>query len=319
MADLEGAEDALAFASGMAAIAAVFLTFLSAGDHVVVSSDAYCDVHTLLTAHLSRFGVSASFADTSDLAAVAAAVTPRTRLIYTEILSNPALKLANLPDLAGVAAAAGARLCVDNTFATPILCRPLTHGADLVLHSATKFLGGHHDLCAGVVAGGTELVSALRRQHDLLGTTVGAFDAQLALTGIATLAARVTWSSESAAAVAVYLQDHPQVAAVRYPALAAHAQAALVRRLLPRGAGAMVTFDLASGPRMAAAVVRNLTHIPYVASLGGVTTTVCFPPRAYGDIVPSATLRLSIGLEDPREVIADLDRALERAVSARSS
>lgn len=323
VAGLEGAEAAFACASGMAAISLVFLAHLSAGDHVVAGTDGYCDTNALLTEELSRFGVDVAFADASDAGQIRAAATDKTRLIYAETISNPSLKLADLSGLSEVSRSLGALLCIDNTFATPALCRPLEHGADLVVHSATKFLGGHHDLSAGVAVGRADLIARVRRCGYLFGPTVAPLDAWLALRGIKTLAPRMAWSSETAALIATFLASHPAVAAVRYPGLPDHPQQALARELLPDGGGAMVAFDLADGAD-AAAFVRGLDLILYAPSLGGASTTVCYPPRTMAggvacahEIEPhGATLRLSIGLEAAADLIEDLAQALDRAGKA---
>ena len=319
VADLEGAEDAYAAASGMAAIALVFLAHLGAGEHVVVSADAYCETRSLLTEELARFGVGASFVATSDPAEVAAAITAETKLVYAETIANPSMTLADLPGLAAVAAARNVLLCVDNTFATPALCRPIEHGADLVVHSATKFLGGHHDLTAGVVAGRRDLIRRIRRCGQLYGPTLGAMDAWLVLRGIRTLAPRIAWMSESARLVADFLIGHPAVARVRYPGSANPREADLARRLLPNGAGGMLAFDLHGGAPATAAMIRGLAMIPFALSLGGTSTTVCYPPRASSvwtdgecgdELSGSPTLRLSVGLEGADDLIADLAQAL---------
>ena len=352
IADLEGAEAAHATASGMAAIALVFLANLSAGDHLVVSSDVHCDVEALLTEELARFGVGAAFVDLTDLDAVRAAMGPRTRIVYGETISNPAMKLVDLPALARIAHAGSsggvdgssvgageALLVIDNTFATPALCRPLEHGADLVVHSATKFLGGHHDLSAGVVCGRAGPVGRVHRAGYLYGPTVAPLDAWLAVRGIKTLAPRMAWASETAGAVARYLDRHPAVKSVRYPGLPGHTQAELAHRLLPDGGGAMLAFDVGAGPAAAELAIRSLSAIPYALSLGGTVTTVCYPPRAMPTADPnghangrvdgsgspngsangssrrrSATLRLSIGLESADDLIADLGQALDRTL-----
>lgn len=323
VADLEGAPAAFACASGMAAISLVFLAHLRSGDHVVASSDTYCDAQALLTEEFSRFGVDVAFADATDADAVRVAVTDRTRLIYVETIANPTLKLADLPGLSMVAREIGALLCVDNTFATPALCRPLEHGADVVVHSATKFLGGHHDLSAGVVAGRADLIERVRRCGYLFGPTVAPLDAWLALRGIKTLAPRMTWASDTAATVASFLAGHPAVAAVRYPGMPSGSQAVLTHRLLPTGGGAMLCFDVQGGPDAAAEVIQGLRLIPYAPSLGGASTTICYPPRTLpvgsrpcdaelGRASGSASLRLSIGLEAAEDLVRDLAHALAR-------
>ncbi len=318
VADLEGAEAAVVAASGMAAIALVFLAHLSAGDHAVLSADCYADTGALVGEEMARFGVTASFVDTCNPANLAAVLTPRTRLVYVETISNPAMKLCDFPRIVEFAHAAGALVCVDNTFATPALCRPLGHGADLVVHSATKFLGGHHDLTAGVVAGRRDLIDRVRRCGYLFGPTLGALDAWLALRGIHTLAPRMAWVSATAAEIAAFLAAHPAVARVRYPGLPGSRQAALADRLLPDGAGGMLAFDLAGGQSAADAFVRALRLIPYAPSLGGTGTTVSYPPRRdpLGEVATAGTVRVSVGLEAPADLIADLTQAL--AVAAAS-
>jgi len=318
VADLEGAEDAHAVASGMAAIALIFLAHLHAGEHVVAFSDTYCEARTLLTEELPRFGVRTTIIDAGDPLALPAAVCPDTRIVFVETIANPSLRLADLDRVAMVTRRHGVLLCVDNTFATPMLCRPLAHGADLVLHSATKFLGGHHDLIAGIVAGRRGLIAPIRRYGRLYGMTLGAMDAWLALRGLHTLAPRIAWMSDTAHAVAAFLQAHPAVAAVRYPGLPDHPQEELARGLLPNGAGAVLTFTLRGGPSAAAALIRTLRMIPYALSLGGTASTVCYPPSNQGDnrdgndpaAAGSATIRMSIGLETADDLIADLAQAL---------
>ncbi|MDP9469789.1 MAG: aminotransferase class I/II-fold pyridoxal phosphate-dependent enzyme [Chloroflexota bacterium] len=315
VAQLEGAEEGVAAASGMGAIALVFLAHLAAGDEVVISADCYCDTATLLREELVRFGVTAMFIDTCDPERLRGSLTNRTRLVYVETVSNPTMKLCDLARTAQIAHEAGALLVVDNTFATPALCRPLEHGADLVVHSATKFIGGHHDLIAGVVVGQRTLLERIRRCAYLYGPTLGSMDAWLALRGIKTLAPRMAWISETASAVAAFLVAHPAVAAVRYPGLPNHPQAALARRLLPDGAGGMLAFDLAGGPSAAEALICRLRMIAFAPSLGGTGTTVSYPPKARpaGNAArePSASIRMSVGLEAAGDLIADLRQALD--------
>jgi cystathionine beta-lyase/cystathionine gamma-synthase len=302
----------------MAAIALTFLAHLRAGDHVVVFGDSYCETRTWLTEELPRFGAQTTLIAASAPQNLLAAVGPQTRIVYAETIANPSLRLADVAALAAMTRPRGILLCVDNTFATPVLCRPLDHGADLVLHSATKFLGGHHDMVAGIVAGRRELVDSIRRHGRLYGMTLGAMDAWLALRGLHTVAPRIAWMSESAAAIAAFLHGHPAVAGVQYPGLPGHPDAALALRLLPHGAGAILTFSLRGGPRAASRLIRRLQLIPYALSLGGTTTTVCYPPQTeapetagcHGPLSGSATIRMSVGLEDADDLIADLGQAL---------
>jgi cystathionine beta-lyase/cystathionine gamma-synthase len=317
VADLEGAEAGCAAASGMAAISLVFLSLLASGDHVVLGSGGYCDTGDFLDGVLRRFGVEMTLTDASDPAAVERAITPATQVLFVETIANPSMRVPDLDALSTISRRHNITLVVDNTFATPIFCRPLAHGADLVLHSATKFLGGHHDLTAGVVVGSTQQIERVRRTGYLIGAQPGALDAWLALRGIHTLAARMTWIAQTADAVAHALVAHPAVREVRYPALAREAtgsDASVVARMLPDGAGGMLMFQVASDA-VAEALVRRLRLIAYVPSLGGVGTTICFPPRPLADQRAAhrgdGWLRLSVGLEAPVDVIADLTRALD--------
>ena len=321
LAGLEGGAAAVGAASGMAAIALTLLANLDAGDHLVVSADCYVDTRLLIEQELSRFGVAATFVNTCDLDDLREALTPRTRLVWVETISNPAMKLCDLNQLAAIAHAHDALLCVDNTFATPALCRPIEHGADLVVHSATKFLGGHHDLTAGVVVGAAERIERIRRCGYLFGPTLGAMDAWLALRGIHTLAPRMAWISASAAEVAQFLAGHPAVKAVRYPGLPGGSQDALAQSLLPDGAGGMLAFDVPGGKEISDAVMRQLRLIPYAPSLGGTSTTASYPPGhlSAGAHCSGATIRLSVGLEAAADIIADLDQALTSSVVSQGA
>lgn len=318
IAGLEGAEAGYATSSGMAAISVVALALLGQGDHVIVGMEGYCDTEELLCGELVRFGVAGSVVPLDDLNAVRAAIRPETRLIVAETISNPGMSVPDIPSLADISGENGLLLVVDNTLATPMLCRPLEHGADLVIHSVTKFLGGHHDLSAGMVVGAHTLIDRIARAGYLLGAVPGAHDAALALRGIHTLAPRMAWISESAMRVARYLADCPELTEVRYPGLVAGAEAGRVRDLLPCGFGGLMVVEFACSQRHdapAATFVRSLNMIPYVPSLGGEITTVCYPPHIMADAGPDhptagTRLRVSIGLEDPDDLIADLKRAL---------
>ncbi|MGI8478147.1 MAG: trans-sulfuration enzyme family protein [Thermomicrobiales bacterium] len=312
----------MAVSSGMAAISLALFGTLGQGDHVVASRECYCDTRTLLTENFARFGVTASFVDPADIRSWRDAVTPRTRLVLAETISNPGMELADLPALSAVAHDAGAVLLVDNTFATPALCRPLEHGADLVAHSAGKLLGGHHDVTSGVLLGTRRLLDPIRRVAYLTGPVLAPMEAWLTLRGIKTLAPRMAWVSQTAVAVARFLRGHPAVGVVRYPGDPDGARAALTRRLLPGGAGGLMTFDLTGGCGAADDFFKGLRMIPYAATVGGTSTIVSYPPRAVagdaqrnGDLRTHrcATVRVSIGLEDPVDIVADLRRALDRA------
>jgi len=327
IADLEGVEAAQATSSGMSAIALAFLSLASSGDRVVAQMGCYADTAVLLGEVLARFGIEVEFVDFDDLDALRAAVSAGARIVYAETISNPEMQLADLPAIATIAHAAGALFLVDNTLATPALCRPFEHGADLVLHSAGKFLGGHHDVSAGIVAGQAALIARLRRMAYLTGPVLAPLDAWLTLRGMKTLAPRIAWSSQSAGYVAAFLAAHPAVAAVRYPGWPRPDRSRLTEQLLPYGAGGLLAFDLTGGPAAASEMIARLKLIAYVPSLGGPTTIVSYPPPAHAcDLAEdgaterrpykSETVRLSIGLEDPDDIIADLRQALDAAMLA---
>lgn len=315
IAELEGADDAYAVSSGMAAISLVFLAHLNAGDHVVVAEGAYCDTEALLRQVLARFGVTCSRAPAGDAGALAAEMRPETRIVFVESIANPSMEVPDLDAVAAIAHnhCAGALLVVDNTFATPLLCKPLAHGADLVLHSVTKFLGGHHDLTAGAIAGRADLMRRVRETGYLIGSLPGALDAWLALRGIHTLAPRMAWICDSARQVADALAAHPAVAAVAYPGLAQGAAGEVVSRMLPAGHGGMIRFRLAGGEPAVAPFLHALRLIVYAGSLGGTATTICRPPQRNPceDSGDAGYLRLSIGLESAADIIGDLMAALD--------
>ncbi len=320
VADLEGADGAHATSSGMAALALVFLSFLRAGDEIIIAPNAYCDTETLLVDELGRYGIRTVFADMGDPADVARKLSPATRLIHAESIVNPSLTLSDLTGLGKLAKAHGCLLSVDNTLATPLLCRPLEHGADLVIHSVTKFLGGHHDLTAGIVCGRDDLIARLRYTGYLYGPTLNPFAAWLAVRGIKTLAPRMDWISRTATNVATFLEGHQAVSVVRYPALASYRQADLAAAMLPNGAGGVMLVALEGGPAAVSELIKHLDLIAYAPSLGGPTTTVSYPPITLhrqglpGGGAPrsgSATIRLSIGLEGADDLIADLAQALD--------
>lgn len=326
VAALEGGEAALAYASGMAAIhGALLAAGARAGAAVVAAQDVYGATFALLSRVLATQGVTVRFADATDAGAVAAAVAEtRPAALICETISNPLLKLADLPRLAEIAHAAGAAFIVDNTFASPYLCRPLRHGADYVVHSATKYLGGHGDVLGGVVVASAERRAALNELNKLVGGNLGPQEAWLVLRGLKTLPLRLQRQCASAAQIARWLADHPRVAAVNYPGLATHPQHALATRLLERGAfGAMISFDLRDGSREA--VFRFMAALKLVlpaTTLGDVYSLVLYPAGSSHRALDAETrrrigigdglVRLSVGIEDPDDIIADLEQALQR-------
>jgi cystathionine gamma-synthase len=325
VAALEGAEAGATAASGTAAILAGFLAVVTAGDHIVADRNVYGGTHAILTEDLPRLGVAATLVDASDLAAVAAATRPNTKLLHLESLSNPTVRVADLPRLIGLGKERGLVVSVDNTFATPALMRPTQYGADLVCHSLPKYLGGHSMATGGVVVGGGALVEAARERLTHLGGTLGPFDAWMALGGVKTLPLRMKAHSENALAVARFLERHPAVTRVDYPGLASHPQHALAAELYPQGTGGMMAFEVRGGYQGASALVRALAgRIPLAPSLADASTTLSYPagtshrslsPEARAAIgVTDGLLRLSVGIEDPRDILADFEWGLAQIV-----
>jgi cystathionine beta-lyase/cystathionine gamma-synthase len=321
VAALEGAEAALVCASGMAAESSLFLAFLSQGDEIAISEGLYGRSAVLVGRELARFGIGHRTFDATRPGSLREALTPSTRLVFAETLSNPLVRLADIEGLAEVAHSAGARLVIDHTFA-PLLCRPLELGAEAVTHSATKLIGGHSDLTLGLLAGSHELVARASTVASTFGLTGNPFESWLALRGVATLALRSARACANALALAEQLSAHQKVRAVHYPGLASHPDHALATRVLSGGFGTIVTIDL-GGRAEADAFIRSLEHIPFAPSLGDVATTLSHPATtshrnqtpeqwARQGITPGL-VRLSIGLEDPGDLAADLAQAL-RAV-----
>ena len=319
VADLEGSAGSAAFASGMAAISALVLALCSAGDRVVATRQLYGNTHSLLTGRLARFGIRADLADVGDEPAIAE-LLPGARLLLCETIGNPAIEVADLPRLAALARGAGVPLVVDNTFASPVLCRPLEHGAQAVVHSATKFLGGHHDLLGGVVCADSETLAAVRAVQRDLGATLAPFNAWLALRGMSTLPLRVERSSATALEVARRLEAHPRITSVRYPALESSPSRRLTMSLLGGRGGGTLAFELRGDRVRTRSFQDRLRLIEPAASLGGthsllvhaasVTHTQLSGAELAAAGISETFCRLSIGLESPEDLIADLEQAL---------
>lgn len=316
------------FASGMAAIATVLMTFTAAGAHVVVPREVYGGTYGLLTHLLARFGVQASFVDGADLDAVRGAIRPQTAMIWAETLANPTMSVADLPGLARIARESGTLLAVDSTFASPAVCRPLAHGADLVVHSATKYIGGHSDVTGGAVLGRPDLLEAVRATRIELGGVLAPDEAFLLHRGLQTLPLRVARQCAVAQAVAERLEGHPALLGVHYPGLPGHRDHALARRLFAPGRfGAVVSISPRGGYRAGMALCDRLRLIAVATSLGGThtlashvasTTHRQLPPEALAAAgIDPGLVRISCGLEDPEDLVADLLAALD-APPARS-
>ncbi len=326
IADLHGAEAGIALATGMAAIHAGFLSLLRQGDRLLLGSVGYGTTRTQAASAFGRLGIEVAYVDTTDVAAVEAALEAApTRILHVETIANPTCVLADIPALAEAAHRHGALLTVDNTFASPLVCRPLEHGADLVMESATKYLSGHSDVMAGAVVGSRERIGAVRSAQIDTGATLGPFAAFLVLRGIATVAVRMERHAQTAKVLATFLEGQDGVRGVIYPGLPSHPQAAVAARILDSG-GAMLSVDLAGG-REAGRVFFDTLRIPErTASLGSVHTMVVHPPtsshRALDAVALAAAgitqglLRVSVGLEDEADLLDDFGRALRAAREA---
>ncbi len=321
VAKLEKGEAALASASGMASIMVAFSTLLQAGDEVLVAQDSYGGTVSLAARELTRFGIATRLIIDSRSQAVQSAIGSKTRAVVVETLSNPLWNVVDIPALAEVCRAKGVRLLVDNTAATPCIVRPLELGADVVIHSATKFLGGHHDVTAGILAGSRDFIAKARESQIRLGPSLAAFDAWLTVRGIKTLALRMERSCANALKVAKFLSSHSKVARVYYPGLETHPQHEIVRRTMGGNGGAMLSFDIDGGILSANRFVKNLKRIRFAPSFGGVTTSITHPAKTShrslsgvqrGEVgIGDALIRLSAGIEDADDIIDEIDAALQ--------
>ncbi|MGE0030520.1 MAG: PLP-dependent aspartate aminotransferase family protein [Steroidobacteraceae bacterium] len=321
IADLEGGSRGFAFASGMAATATL-LELLDSGDHLVAMDDLYGGTFRLFERVRRRSAaLDFTFADLTDPQAAAASIRPRTKMIWIESPSNPMLRLVDIAAVAAIARARGILVVVDNTFATPWIQRPLELGADIVMHSATKFLNGHSDMVGGVaVVRDAALAERIAFLQNAIGAIGGPFDSFLALRGLKTLPLRMRQSSESALAIATHLERHLRVERVIYPHLKSHPQQALALRQMPNGGSGIVTFFLKGGLPEARRFLEKLEIFTLAESLGGVESLVDHPAIMTHASVPSearaklgisdSLVRLSVGIEDVADLVADLDAAL---------
>ncbi len=321
MAELEGGARALAFSSGMAAVTCTLLTFLSAGDHLILTSDCYRKTRQFALQFLSRLGISCTLVQPDDLGGLGAAITPQTRMILTEAPTNPFLRVVDIPRVAEIARQAGVLTVIDATFGTPYNLKPLSLGIDLVTHSATKYLGGHNDLLAGVVIGSADHIARIKESNDMVGAIPDPQTMYLLLRGLKTLGLRMQRHNDSAQRVAEYLERHPAVRQVWYPGLPSHPDYAVAQRLM-QGFGGVISFELHTDPEGTSQFIDAL-HIPYLGpSLGGVESIIEQPAlmshftlneeerAAIG--IRGELVRYAVGIEDPEDLIADLAQALAR-------
>jgi cystathionine beta-lyase len=329
IAQLEGGAVGSAFASGLAAIDAV-VKLLQSGDEILAVDDIYGGAFRQFTHIWSKFGIKVRYVDTTDAANVLDAITPATKLVWLETPTNPTLKISDIEAIARIAHANGSLLCVDNTFASPALQQPIKLGADIVIHSATKYLGGHSDLIAGLVVTKTkELGEQIRFIQNACGAILAPHDSWLVIRGIETLHLRVEKHCSNAAAVASFLHAHPSVSAVYYPGLTTHNNHDVAAQQ-QSGFGGIVSFTLKDDTEEAAKeVVCNTKLFKLAESLGGVKSLCCHPATMTHKSIPAerrrsggvndSLIRLSVGLEDARDLIADLEQALFHAKTATDS
>lgn len=323
LAALEGAKFGLCFGSGMAATSTVAQA-LNAGDHVVCGNDLYGGTYRVFTKVFARFGLTFTFVDTTDLKAVEAAMTPKTKLLWVETPSNPLLKITDIKALAAVARKGGAKLAVDNTFASPALQNPLSLGADVVVHSTTKYLGGHSDVVGGAILTSDEaLYKEYKFLQNAVGAVPGALDCFLVLRGTKTLALRLERHCENAMAVAKHLLAHPEVAKVHYPGLPTHPGHELAKSQM-RGFGGMISFELKGDLERAKRMISSCKVFSLAESLGGVESLIGHPASMTHGSIPreerlkaglaDGLIRLSVGIEDVADLKADLDQAITRSL-----
>jgi methionine-gamma-lyase len=320
VAALEGAEEGLAFATGMAAISAVLLGLLKTGDHIVATRGLYGCTYGLLNLLKERFGVDFTFCGMENEQVLEEAIRPNTRIIYIETPINPTMELADLAMAARVAKRHGAFTVVDNTFMSPYFQRPIEHGCDLVVHSATKYIGGHGDVVAGMAVGPKEVLDRIRMttQKDI-GGTLSPFDAYLLIRGLKTLAIRMERHSANAMEVARFLRNHPAVAKVHYPGLPDFPQHELARRQMD-GFGGCLSFELKGGMDAGIRMLNRVRLCKRAVSLGDVDTLIQHPASMTHSVVPpevraqmgisDGLIRLSVGIEDLEDILEDLEQAL---------
>ncbi|ACY99352.1 MULTISPECIES: trans-sulfuration enzyme family protein [Thermomonospora] len=322
--DLEGGAGALATGSGMGAVNAVLMSLLRSGDHVIAQRSLYGGTYTLLRDLAERWGVEVTHVSGDDLRQVRAALRPRTRLLYLETITNPTTEVVDLPALAALAREAGVLTAVDNTFATPVLCRPLEHGIDIVIHSATKYLGGHSDVLAGVVVCADADLYRRIWHHSLeLGAGIDPMTAWLSVRGMATLPLRMAQHCHNALGLARRLAGHPAVERVHYPGLESHPHHRVARRLLDGGFGGVLSIDLAGGREAGRVFAESLRLVRMAPSLGGTKTLVLHPAstshrgldeRALAEAgIGAGTVRLAVGIEDLDDLWDDIEQALAKA------
>jgi len=323
LADLEKGCGGIATSSGMGAVNTVYGAMLSQGDHVVSSAAVYGPSRVVLETYYKKFGIEATFVNTADIEEIRKAIRPETRLLFIETPSNPTIDITDLKACCALAHQHGIPVAVDNTFCSPYLQRPLELGADIVLHSLTKFINGHADIVGGVVIAKDEaLYKKLRSVMVTLGFNMDPHQAYLVIRGVKTLSIRIDRAQESAMKIATYLENHPKVEWVRYPGLASHPQHELAKIQMD-GSGSMISFELKGGVEAGRKLMNSVEMAILAVSLGGVETLIQHPASMTHSKVSAegkekagitdGLVRYSVGIEDVSDLIADLDQALEKA------
>jgi cystathionine gamma-synthase len=314
LANLEGGARALAFSSGQAATNAVF-QMLKSGDHVVIANEAYFGTPKLVREIFSHLGIIASYVDMSNLAAVKAAMTAQTKIVWIETPSNPLLTISDIQAISGIAHQYGALVVADNTWASPLVQRPLAHGADIVMHSTTKYISGHTDVLGGalIFARNDEVTARAQMVQTLGGAVPSPFDCWLMMRGIRTLALRVRQQVASAQRVAEFLADHPAIERVNYPGLDSHAGHTIAARQMTNGFGGMLSFHVQGGADTAMAIAARLQLFTRATSLGGLESLIEHRASIEGptSATPQNLLRVSIGIEHVDDLIDDLRQAIQ--------
>jgi len=319
ISSLEGAEAGLVFSSGMAAETTLVLSLLKAGDHLLSGDVIYGGTYGLFSSLLSRFGIEVSFVDTTDPGKVRAGLRDNTRLVFLESPANPTMAVCDIRRISELAREAGAVSVVDNTFATPYFQRPLKLGADAVVESCTKYIGGHGDLLGGVAVASKKLIKSLKPQAILTGGTMGTHEAWLCLRGLKTLHLRMERHAQNAIRLAQFLESHPKVEKVNYPGLASHAQHEVAKRQMS-GFGGMLSFELKGGLEAGRRLMNRLELCSLAVSLGSVDTLIEHPSSMTHAVVPKemrerlgisdGLVRVSVGIEDVEDIVADLEQGL---------
>lgn len=321
IAALEGAETGQSFSSGMAAITAIALSLLKKGDHLLSTEVVYGGTYELFASLLTRLGIEVSFVDTTDLEKVEHNLKENTRMVFLETPANPTMKICDIAAICRMSRQTGAVSIVDNTFATPMFQNPLQLGADAVVHSCTKYIGGHADLLGGVVVGSREFIKSMKPVVNTTGHTMAPHEAWLCIRGLKTLHLRMEKHANNAMEVARFLEAHHKISWVRYPGLPSHPQHEIARKQMT-GFGGMLSFGVAGGIEAGRKLMNSLELCSLAVSLGAVDTLISHPASMTHAGVPKEVriktgitddlVRLSVGIEEPEDIIADLDQALER-------